>query len=31
MVLRDEAVAAVKEGGSSHVALAKLAELWKQN
>ena len=29
--LRDEAVAAVKEGGSSHVALAKLAELWKQN
>ncbi|KAL4594997.1 hypothetical protein ACB092_12G059300 [Castanea dentata] len=29
--LRDEAVAAVKEGGSSHVALAKLAELWRQN
>ena len=31
MVLRDEAVAAVKEGGSSHVALTKLAELWRQN
>ena len=29
--LRDEAVAAVKEGGSSHVALAKLAEVWRQN
>nr|XP_023890913.1 anthocyanidin 5,3-O-glucosyltransferase-like [Quercus suber]POE62570.1 anthocyanidin 5,3-o-glucosyltransferase [Quercus suber] len=29
--LRDEAVTAVKEGGSSHVALAKLAELWRQN
>ncbi|XP_050268664.1 anthocyanidin 5,3-O-glucosyltransferase-like [Quercus robur] len=29
--LRDEAVSAVKEGGSSHVALAKLAEVWRQN
>ena len=29
--LRDKAVAAVKEGGSSHIALAKLAELWRQN
>ncbi|XP_050251864.1 anthocyanidin 5,3-O-glucosyltransferase-like isoform X3 [Quercus robur] len=29
--LRDEAVTAVKEGGSSHVALAKLDELWRQN
>ncbi|KAK9994616.1 hypothetical protein SO802_024319 [Lithocarpus litseifolius] len=29
--LRDEAVAAMNEGGSSHVALAKLAEVWKQN
>ncbi|KAM3682130.1 hypothetical protein ACJW31_12G049000 [Castanea mollissima] len=29
--LRVEAVAAVKEGGSSHVALAKLAEVWRQS
>ncbi|KAK9994613.1 hypothetical protein SO802_024316 [Lithocarpus litseifolius] len=27
---RDEAMVAQKEGGSSHVALAKLAQLWKQ-
>jgi hypothetical protein len=30
-VLRDGVVAAVKEGGSSHVALAKLIELWRQD
>ena len=27
---RDEAMVAQKDGGSSHVALAKLAQLWKQ-
>ena len=27
---RDEAMVAQKEAGSSHVALAKLAQLWKQ-
>uniref|UniRef100_A0A2N9E199 Uncharacterized protein n=1 Tax=Fagus sylvatica TaxID=28930 RepID=A0A2N9E199_FAGSY len=30
-VFRDGVVAAVKEGGSSHVALAKLIELWRQD
>ena len=28
--IRDNAEVALKQGGSSHVALAKLAELWKQ-
>jgi hypothetical protein len=31
LVFRDGVVAAVKEGGSSRVALAKLIELWRQD